>query len=375
VFTPFDESITGPPKLYIDDEIALNIEWIGEDLLEFSWPVLKYPKAFKSLTIIMDEKKLYYSCNMDTTTVRLHTGVIGKKSDFYLQIESMSSSYSGTNNNYFYSISDYLFGYQMIEFNSILRNNINKSVYLVTDQKLYRFDTDTRKLMDSVAISDWDYFTLSPDNKILISGNDSKKYNPDNLSDQQDLNVMCWKLGSISNGSLGIANHDGNNLLYDFLNLTIISAFPEKYPEDDIYITEDSKYFLQAQNGSQSLNCYKIENELWTEKWTIPINTFSLIPGEPDKVMVLYDNQCEIRSIETSQVLKTFEVNSYEIKGIDPVTETVLFRMPYPDKESKIYNYQTGEMLRDLEISSEYGLTYYRSAIYLPNGRIVPFNF
>lgn len=375
VVTPFNETVTGPPEIFIDDEITLNVEWIGEDLLKFSWPELKYPKAFKSFTIYMDDKQLYYSSNIDTATVTLHAGAIGKKSDFVFRIESIFPPYYGNKPNYYYSISDFSFGLRMIEYNSLFKNNINKSVYLSTNQKLYRFDTETRKLMDSVEINEYDYFVLSPDNKILISGNSNKKYNPDNLNDHEDVEVLCSKLGSISNNSLGIAYDQNNNVLYDFLNLEIISAFPAQVFEPDIFITEDSKYFLQGQNGNQKLGCYKIENGLWTENWNLPMNSYALIPGEPDKVMLLFNNACEIRSVETSQVIKKFEVNASEITGVDPTTKTVLLRMPDPFEESKIYNYQTGEMLRDIKTTRDRVLTYYRSAIYSSNGTVVPFNF
>ena len=374
VGTPFDQTAISDTASFIDDEISMNIEWLGEDLLRFSWPSLKYPKAFNSRSIEIGNKLIYYSKSVDTNSVTLHAGIIGKKSSVTFVIETKSPT--AYFRYQYYSINEYCLGLPMMKFNSFFKNNVNKSVYLATNDKLYRFDTEVRELMDSVLLADsYDQFVLSPDNKILVSTRSTRKYNPDQLSDNQKIDVLYPDLGSISNNSLGIAKQVLNYVLYDFLNLKAISAFPEITYGQDIFITEDSKFFLQSQNGNHRLGCYKIENGLWIEYWVLPMNSYSLIPGEPEKVMLINNNICEIRNIETKQVLKSFDVVANTIYGVDPTTETVMLLMPYPGGGLNIYNYHTGELLRTMQSSYDSRLYYYRSAIYSSDGTIVPLNF
>lgn len=367
VVTPLYKAATSEAKIYIDETISLQAEWLEEDLVKLSWTKIKYHKALKELRIYQNYMTVFTTYSADTNYFVGHIGIFGDDTYYHMEIFDQEATHWGKK----YAEIHHNIGIPILSHKAFIMNNVNASVYLATASKLYKFNTETRLLEDSVAVPDpYTEFVVSPNDDILIASDPARKINPDNLSVSQPLDVYCKNLGSLTYDSKGIAKKNTEWTLYDFANSEVVSTFTGEFLYYKNFITGDGKY-LFVQNIT-NLSCSKIENGQLIKQWEMLVSSFSLIPGEPDKFIILKDKKCEVRSVETNQVLSSFDVYSYWIYGVDATSKTVLFGLSIPDDRMVIYKYETGQKVKDFAYKNWSKLNYFRGSIYSANGFELP---
>jgi len=370
VLTPMYKNATSEAKTFIDEGFILKAKWIENDLVKLSWTRCKYPKALKEYRIYQNQQLIYSSTQADSNQIIKHIGIFGG-----CKYELIILSKGGDSWGWKYSDLDHAIGIPMMKYQKFFHSQSSESVYLTTEHKLYRFNTVTREISDSASLLyPYPDFLLSPDGKLMFYHNPQLKINPQNLAESSPVNGVLYNcLYSLSSNYQGLVNTGVNMALYDFVTSKIISQFSGPILTYDFYITEDAKYVLGVNRFESSLNCYILEGNQMRKIWQNHIDRFILIPGEPDKVLILNNKTCEIRNVTTNQVLKSFSVDSFWISGIDPDSKTVMFHSSVLYNRAIVYNYQTGQLIMDFEVStSSFGYSYYRGAIYSPNGYVLP---
>lgn len=360
----------GEPRKFVDD-YNLKPQWIEEDLVKLEWEKCRYPAAFKEYRVYQDDHLIYSSSNIDSVSFRKHSGIIGQ-AKYKLVIVGTGNMPVGQA----FPEVKHSIGFHTPLYNAFHANSVNALVFLSTNNSLYRFNTDTRQIVDSITpLSYNSQYVLAPQDNVLIDIYAAKTLNPGNLSETHSLNIDCHRLGSVSNNGLGIILENSFQKLYDFINLKVVSTFTNQESGSKWFITEDGKYYFYQYMNPEFI-CCKIVNGQAIKQWTYPNCYISLIPGEPDKVLLLYNNICEIRRIETNEILSSFAVDAEYISGIDPLTHSVMFSkmITMTENELTIYNFQTGQKLREFKAFCSYPLFYFRGSIYSPDGFEVPVN-
>jgi len=356
------------------DNYTLKPQWIEEDLVELEWERCRYPTAFKEYRVYQDDNLVYSNSNIDSVSFRKHIGIIGQTS-YKLVIVGTGNVPAGQA----FPEVKHSIGFHIPPYNAFNSNSVNGLVFLSTNTSLYRFNTDTREMVDSITpLSFNSIYVLAPQDNVLIDSYAAKTLNPGNLSETHSLNIDCQKLGSVSNNGLGIVFENSFQKLYDFINLKVVTSFTNQESGSKWFITEDGKFYFYQYKNPEFI-CCKIVNGQAIKQWTYPNCYISLIPGEPDKVLLFYNNICEIRKIETNEILSSFTVDGEYINGIDPLTQSVMFSkmisiFSITEHELTIYNYQTGKKLKEFKAFCSYPLLYFRGSIYSPDGLEIPVN-
>jgi len=373
VFSPMNKIAISEAKTFIDEGFSLQAEWIENDLVKLSWNKCKYPKAFKEYRVFQNQQFVYSSADAESNQVIKNIGILGEKARYELVLVSKGGDTWGrTYAEIYHSI-----GIPMMAFEDFVYNQGNESVYMATKTKLYKYNTDNRNFIDSAALAyEYPEFILSPDNEVLLYIYPKLKVNTDNLTQTETINQGHYgSLRSLSADSRGLLNTGTAMALYDFAGLQVISPLSGSLIINEHYITEDAKYVFEENNFESTVICDKLEGGSITKIWQTPMHGFSLIPGEPDKVLILNKKVCEIRSIATNQVLSSFNVDSFWISGIDPANTTVMFYLTNGNSRVAIYNYQTGEKLTEFAVSilaGSLGTKYFRGSVYSSTGYELP---
>lgn len=361
----------------INDSCKIHAEWINEDLVKIYWDRCKYTTGFKQYQVYQNDQLVFSTNNIDSTFFIKHIGIIGERTKYELKILSNDKE----NTDKLLSETHQFIGLPFPQYNGFFVNNVNESVYIRTYLRLCRYNTDTRRLTDSVNLpflitsnSSFPYL-VSPSGNDLVCVNPTLKYNPDNLREIQSFNMFCDNTGSLTNNGLGLTYTNSEWILYDFVNLKVVSTYKGPRWEMLSYISEDGKFVFWDDYSAIKLVCHKLESGQLVKKWENLQQSFSFIPGEPDKIMLMNNSICEIRNIETNQILNSFNTDSYKILGIDPLFKIVVLEKYTNSGRIVIFNYQTGEKLKEYAASFANNLNYFRGSIYSTNGFEVPLNF
>ena len=367
VLNPRYISATSAAKTFIDDTLSLHAEWLEEDKVKLTWTKIKYHKALKKLNIYQNGMTVFSTNSADTNFFIGNIGIFGDKTLYKLAIFDQKA----TDWAKIYAEVRHSIGIPMLIHKTFIKNNVNATVYLAQDTRLYRYNTDTRKLEDSVSFTyAYTNFAVSPNNDILIASDPARKINPNNLSISEPLDVYCENIGSFSSDGKGIARVTTYWTLYDFINLKQVQAFAGVQLRDINYLSEDNQFLFEL--DITNLICHKIVGNQLIKQWEMQVSSFSLIPGEPEKIIILKDKICEVRNLETNQILSSFAVNSYWIRGVDATNKTVLFGLSIPNDRVVVYNYETGQKLKDIACKSYNGINYFRGSIYSSQGYEMP---
>ncbi len=366
VVAPYSNSGTSDPRGFTDNYI-LHPQWIADDLVKLDWEKCRYPGAFKEYRIYQDNQLVYSSNNIDSISFSKHMGIVGENSKYKMVIVGSVDVPSGQA----FPEVRHSIGLPIVKYYTFCSNSINENVILSAASALYRYNTATRKMIDSVVPNPSSGYMLSPSDNVLVDTYFSQSINPDNLSESQSNGIDCILLGSLSAEGLGIVYSNSVKKLYDFVNLKDISVYTGP-AFGKFYITPDSKYYFYQDYGP--ISCYKIQNGQTDVLYDLPDCSYSFMPDESGKIMILYNNTCEIRIIETNEIVKSFGVDSDYIIGIDPTTQTVMFQEFNPTGILTIYNYLSGQKQKEFRVNSIDPINYFRGSIYSPNGFEIPLN-
>ena len=350
----------------------MRSEWLNSDLVNLTWNACQYNRAFREYRIFQNDQLVFSSSDTTCISFSGNIGIIGITNNFKLEILSKKDDQSGQ----VFASSDLCIGIPIPKYIDFLNNNVNEFVYLTTYNKLYRFNTNTRKVVDSITnLYQTPLCIVSPNDNLLIDFVTSRKMNPANLSNWQPTLINSSVLNSLSNDDLGLDNSLSGMRLIDFNKSEVVSVFPGLNWGNLFYITEDSKYFIDMNNGV--LICYQIVNGQPVKKWEHPgyIWNYIFIPGESDKIMLINNGVCEIRMIENLEMVKSFATDSFLIGGFDPANKTVMLCNATTTYKAMIYNYQTGQKLKEIKADFANPVNYFRGSIYTSNGYEIPLNF
>jgi hypothetical protein len=353
----------------VNDSCKIHAEWINEDLVKIYWDRCKYTVAFKQYQVYQNDQLVFSTSNIDSTFFIKHIGIIGESTKYELKILGNDKE----NTVKLLSETHQTIGLPFPQYNGMFVNNINASFYLKTDWKLYNYNSDTRKAMDSVNLP-YSYFPflVSPSGNVLVCVSPTLKYNQDNLRQTQPFNMFCYNVASLTNDGLGLTYTNSEWILYDFVNMKVVSTYTGPNWDRLSYVSEDGKFVFWDDYRATALVCHKLESGQLVKKWENPQQSFSFIPGEPDKIMLLNNSVCEIRNIETNQILNSFNTESFKILGVDPLYKTVILQKYTDSGKIVVFNYQTGQKVNEYGASFEYNLNYFRGSIYSTNGFEVP---
>ncbi len=369
--TRLSHVISSQPKP-VSATYSMLSEWLNNDQVTLTWNACSYNRAFREYRIFQNDQLVFSSSDTTCISFSGNIGIIGTTNNFKLEILSKKDDQSGQ----VFATSDLCIGIPIPKYISFFNNNINEFVYLTTYNKLYRFNTNTRKVVDSITNP---YQTprciVSPNDNLLVDFATSRKMNPADLSVWQPILINSSVLNSLSNDDLGLDNSLSGMRLIDFNKSEVVSVFPGINWGNDFYITEDSKYFIDMNNGV--LACYQIVNGQPLKKWEHPgyIWNYVFIPGETDKIMLINNGVCEIRMIENLEMVNSFSTDSYYIGGFDPTNKTVMLCNATTTKKVMIYNYQTGQKLKEFKADFTDLVNYFRGSIYTSNGYEIPLTF
>jgi hypothetical protein len=368
VVAPYSNSGTSDPRGFTDNYI-LHTQWIAEDLVKLDWEKCRYPGAFKEYRIYQDNQLVYSSNNIDSISFSKHIGIVGENSKYKMVIVGSVDVPSGQA----FPEVRHSIGLPFGKYYTFCSNNVNENVILNSASGIYRYNADTRKMVDSVVPFPVSEYILSPSDNVLVDTYFSRSINPDNLSQSQSNGIDGFLLGSLSDDGLGIVYSNSVRKLYDFVNLKDISVFTGGPAFGKFYITPDSKYYFYQDYGP--ISCYKIHDGQVDVMYDLPDCYYSLMPDESGEIMIFYNNTCEIRIIETNQIVKSFGVDSDFIIGIDPTTQTVMFQEINPTGILTIYNYISGIKQKEFRVNTNDPINYFRGSIYLASGFEIPINF
>lgn len=356
-------------EMGVNDSCKIHAEWINEDLVKIYWDRCKYTVAFKQYQVYQNDQLVYSTNNIDSTFFIKHIGIIGESTKYELKILGSDK----VNTVLLLSETHQSIGLPFPQYSGFFVNNANASFYLKTDWKLYSYNSDTRKAMDSVNLP-YSYFPflVSPSGNVLVCVNPTLKYNQDNLRQTQPFNMFCYNVASLTNDGLGLTYTNSEWILYDFVNMKVVSTYTGPSWDMFSYITEDGKFVFWDDYRATALVCHKLESGQLVKKWENPQQSFSLIPGEPDKIMLLNNSVCEIRNIETNQILNSFNTESYKILGVDALNKIVVLEKYTNTGKIVVFNYQTGQKVKEYGASFQYNLNYFRGSIYTTNGFEIP---
>lgn len=370
LITKLSHIITSQPKP-VSAKYSMRSEWLNSDLVNLTWNACPYYQAFREYRIFQNDELVFSSSDTTRISFSGNIGIIGITNNFKLEILSKKDDQTGQ----VFASSDLSIGIPIPKYIGFLNNNVNEFVYLTTYNKLYRFNTNTRKVVDSITNP---YQTprciVSPNDNLLIDFATSRKMNPPDLSVWQPILINSSVLNSLSNDDLGLDNSMSGMRLIDFNKSEVVSVFPGLNWGNLFYITENSKYFISADGGI--LTCYQIVNDQPIKKWEHPgyIWNYVFIPGESDKIMLINNGVCEIRMIENLEMVNSFSTDSYYIGGFDPANKTVMLCNATTAKKVMIYNYQTGQKLKEIKADFANPVNYFRGSIYSSNGYEIPLN-
>jgi len=378
VFTRLSNYSTSGYLGFYEPYWPMQATWIQEDLVKLSWDKCNYPKVFKQYRIFRNNQLIYTSDNLDSNFIIKPVGVIGENSKYRLDILGGGDENSVQN---VCETQQYI-GYKMMPHKDFYSNTGDESAYITTHEKsyywhkLYRFNTNTRTCIDSVDFPEYNsVFVVSQNNGAVICTSQAISFNPSRLSDYHSISQKCQSLGCLSDDSKGLVYANSSWVLYDFKNLQTVTTFPGTYWTYTNFISGDNLYNLSINTTRASIICHKLTNGQLTFMWEIPKAEFMFIPGEPDKFMILNNSACEIRKIETNQVLNSFPADGVSFLGIDQSTKTVMIKKATASNKILLLNYQTGVALKEFEVAPEVGIRYVRGSVYATSGFEIPIRF
>jgi hypothetical protein len=365
VKTTLDLSADSDKKSFSDDIPLFKLKWIKDDIMEISWDRFKYYKAFKKMIINpTSQGGGILIDNLDTTVVQGNFGIFGHESSCVFKIETNKSSITGFD---YYSAKNTI-GYPFPKNQKILKTQVGNIIFAKYLNKLYKYNTITRQIIDSVQFQGFNpEFILSPLGDVLLMESPFSKIDPETYNIIAMPNLLI-NSENLSLSSYGIASTTDGPALYDFKNFTIVSPIvytPELYP--DKYISEDNKYLFVK--DSYTIKCFSLEGGQLSFKWETPKGYSASIPGNPDKIIVTSGKILKVIDVATNQLIISFSTETDYFLDVDSFSKLVMYAGT--DFTLDFYNYETGQKVKSIR-SALYGNFIHNGIIYSSEGNSLP---
>jgi hypothetical protein len=340
----------GVKKAFTDNLPGISARWIKDNQVELSWEKCKYSKAFSYYRVLTDEDWAWQKItNIDSTKIIGDFGVFGKRMKFELEVIS----------NYINDISiisssaELGIGNPSVDFTHLYKNQVNNDVLMTSSFYIYRYRFSTNQYLDSLYFPQQNPgYIYSPADDILLQIEPFAKIDPVNFEITTPINDVYFASTNLSLSSYGLAAVSGGLVVYDFKNMQIVKTL-SLISNNILKISADNKFIFEG-SFNNTLKCYNIENGDINYTWDNFSIGYLLIPGSPDKIMILTPSlDIEIRNIATNQLIKTFKVNTSEMLDIDTVNKLVMLRSGNGvDYTLEVYNYETGQKIKSLKATN-----------------------
>lgn len=360
----------GEKKTFTDNLPVLSARWIKDNQVELSWDTCKYSKAFESYRVLTNENQDWKEIhNVNSTRITGDYGIFGGNVKFSLEvlskyINSISVLRSST---------ELAIGRPFPDFGRMYKNNVNNDILLTGYNKIYRYRLSTGQYLDSLSYSPQNPgFIYSPADDVLLQIEPFLRIDPVKFETTSQFNNVYFNSLNLSLSSQGIAWIPGGIALYDYKNMKVLKPL-NLISNSSLSISADSKYIFDR-SPDYTLKCYNIEGEDITHTWDNSSIDYLLIPGSPDKIMIITPSfTIEIRDIATNQLIKSFPVSSIEMLDIDPVNKIVMLRTGNGnDYILELYNYETGQKVKTLK-ATNFRFSIINGTIYSNRGTITVF--
>ena len=159
---------------------------------------------------------------------------------------------------------------------------------------------------------------------------------------------------NLSGNSLGLAILNGNTVLYDYINMTVVSTLNFR-STNVVQISNDNQYIFELVPGS-SIKCYKIDGNNVIPQWDKACEDFTLVPGKPGQV-IIFDllGNASVTEIATNKVVLSFQSFGYTancVKDIDFASKTLAIWEDTSNPSIHLFNYETGQLLYSIKCVS-----------------------
>jgi len=345
-------SFTDSPSFAFADSVpVISSRWIKGNQIELSWPECNYPKAFQRYNIdnmnnINDKYEIY---EINTTSLTGNYGVFGLPVTYSFNVKSQSL-YSSV-----VSTTSVNVGEPFVPFKTFLKNDLNQNVLLSSGNTLYRYDMTTNQVVNSVYFQNGvPSLIYSASDDVLLETNPLQKRNPVTFGITGTFPGQSVLSTNLSGNSWGLAILNGNTVLYDYINMTVVSTLNFNSP-NVIQISNDNQYIFELVPGS-SIMCYKIDGNNVIQQWSKACKDFTLVPGKPDQV-IIFDllGNASVTEIATNKVVLSFQSFGYTancFKDIDFASKTLVIFQDLSNPTINLFNYETGQLLNSIKCVS-----------------------
>lgn len=365
VLTPMYQVSTSNILTFNDGLPDFKVEWIKDNNVKISWNRCNYDAAFSSYTIKAGNSDQLTINNINQTSVMADYGILGKKINYNLRVNSIRSNITGR----VYPTVIHEIGIPFMKFDQILKNSVNNDILVANKNKLYRYNTVSGHTEDSTTVSNNNpVYIYSPADDVLLLDSPRSKIDPVTFA-VTPLSWLNFSSDNLSLSSYGLADAGSGMVLYDFKNLNSKGSlsFPGDYKK---YITEDNTHILEH-NGF-NMKCYDIENGQINMQWQGVADDFRLIPGSPELMITYFGYSVLIKNILTNETIRTLDVFAYGILDVDPVNKLVMvYAYDYPAENVMLFNYETGLHMKTIKGISA-GLKIKNGVIYSKSGYTLP---
>ena len=224
-------------------------------------------------------------------------------------------------------------------------------VLLSSGNTLYRYDMATNQVVNSIVYGTGvPPLIYSSADDILLETSPLLKRNPVTLAITGTFPGQTVLSTNLSGNSCGLAILNGNTVLYDYTNMTVVKTL-NFISANIIFISNDNQYIFELVAGS-NIKCYKIEGNNVILQWGKACVDFKLVPGKPDQVIIFdYWGNAAITEIAANKVILSFPAfgNSLNcVKDIDFASKTLVAWEDAPVTNIHLINYETGQLIKGL---------------------------